>query len=99
MSRENATKSAQALLTKLNLKPDQLDQLQNMPFEKLEEAIKGPGMNFGPVVDGKSLPHDPFDPAAPEESATVPLLIGTVEEEINFLPGTPLDPIDDAASA
>ena len=65
-------------MTKLNLKPDQLDQLQNMPFEKLEEAIKGPGMNFGPVVDGKSLPHDPFDPTAPEESATVPLLIGTV---------------------
>ena len=69
VSRENATRSAQALLTKLNLKPDQIDQLQNMPFEKLEEALKGPGMNFGPVVDGKTLPHDPFDPAAPEESA------------------------------
>ena len=96
VSRENATRSAQALLTKLNLKPDQLDQLQNMPFEKLEEALKGPGMNFGPVVDGKTLPHDPFDPAAPEESATVPLLIGTVEEEVNFFPTTQLDPIDDA---
>ena len=96
MSRENATRSAQALLTKLNLKPDQLDQLQSMPFEKLEEALKGPGMNFGPVVDGKTLPHDPFDPAAPEESASVPLLIGTVEEEVNFFPATMLDPIEDA---
>jgi para-nitrobenzyl esterase len=96
VSRANATRTAQALLTKLNLTPAQLDQLQNMPFDKVTDAIKGPGMNFGPVVDGKTLTHDPFDPGAPEESATVPLLIGTVEEEINFFPGTPLDPIDDA---
>jgi len=94
-TRANASRTAQALLTKLNLKPDQIDQLQNMPFDKVTEALKGIG-GFGPVVDGKSLPHDPFDPTAPEESATVPLLIGTVEEEINFFPGTPLDPIDDA---
>jgi para-nitrobenzyl esterase len=96
VSKAAATKSAQNLLAKLNLKPEQLDQLQTMDSEKLTAAIKGPGMNFGPVVDGKTLPHDPFDPAAPEESATVPLLIGSVEEEINFFPGTPLDPIDDA---
>jgi para-nitrobenzyl esterase len=67
-----------------------------MPFDQVTDAIKAPGLNFGPVVDGKTLPHDPFDPGAPEESATVPLLIGTVEEEVNFFPGTPLDPIDDA---
>lgn len=96
ISKEAATKSAQTLLTKLNLKPNQIDQLQTMDFDKLTDAIKGPGMNFGPVVDGKTLTHDPFDPTAPEESATVPLLIGTVEEEINFFPGTPLDPIDNA---
>jgi para-nitrobenzyl esterase len=94
-TRANATRTAQALLTKLNLKPDQIDQLQNMPFDKVTEALQGIG-GFGPVVDGKTLTHDPFDPTAPEESATVPLLIGTVEEEINFFPGTALDPIDDA---
>ena len=95
VSRANGTRTAQALLTKLNLKPDQIDQLQNVPFDQLTEAIKGVG-GFGPVVDGKTLTHDPFDPGAPEESATVPLLIGTVEEEVNFFPATPLDPIDDA---
>ncbi len=43
MSRENATRTAQGLLTKLNLKPDQLDQLQNMPYVRSgdREAIKG----------------------------------------------------------
>src|SRR6202047_3421854 len=76
VTRANATKTAGNLLAKLNLKPDQLDQLQNMPFDKVSEAIKGPGMNFGPVVDGKTLTHNPFDPGAPEESAAIPLLIG-----------------------
>jgi para-nitrobenzyl esterase len=98
ISRADATKGAEALLAKLNLKAAQIDQLQTMPFEQLTAAVLTPGLGLrlGPVVDGKTLLHDPFDPAAPEESATVPLLIGTVEEEVNFFPATPLDPIDDA---
>lgn len=98
ISRADATKGAEALLAKLNLKPDQIDKLQNMPFDELTKTIATPGLGLrlGPVVDGKTLLHDPFDPGAPEESATVPLLIGTVEEEVNFFPATPLDPIDDA---
>ncbi|HEY0342178.1 MAG TPA: carboxylesterase family protein, partial [Steroidobacteraceae bacterium] len=50
-----------------------------------------------PVVDGHSLPVDPFDPVAPAQSANIPLLIGTVETEVTFFPGQPLDPIDDAS--
>lgn len=98
ISREDATKGAEKLLAKLNLKPDQIDRLQTMPFEELTKTIQTPGLGLrlGPVVDGKTLPHDPFDPGAPEESATVPLLIGSVEEEVNFFPTTQLDPIDDA---
>jgi para-nitrobenzyl esterase len=95
VTRASGTRTAQGLLTKLNLKPDQIDQLQNIPFDQLTEAIKGVG-GLGPVVDGRTLTHDPFDPGAPEESAAIPLLIGTVEEEVNFFPATPLDPIDDA---
>ena len=53
-------------------------------------------MNFAPVVDGTTLPTDPFDPTAPELSAHVPLLIGTVETEVTFFPNQVLDPIDDA---
>jgi para-nitrobenzyl esterase len=98
ISRADATKGAENLLAKLNLKPNQIDQLQNMPFDQLTAAISsgGAGLRLGPVVDGKTLLHDPFDPAAPEESANIPLLIGSVEEEVNFFPTTPLDPIDDA---
>ncbi len=98
VSRADATRAAETLLAKLNLKPNQIDQLQNMPMDELTKVITSSGVGFrlGPVVDGKTLPHDPFDPGAPEESANVPLLIGSVEEEVNFFPTTQLDPIDDA---
>lgn len=98
VSRGDATRAAQALLTKLNLKPNQIDRLQTMPFDELTKVVLSSGVGFrlGPVVDGKTLTHDPFDPGAPEESANVPLMIGSVEEEVNFFPTTPLDPIDDA---
>jgi len=36
---------------------------------------------WGPTVDGNILPHHPFDPAAPMESADVPLLTGTILNE------------------
>ena len=39
---------------------------------------------FAPVVDGKALPNDPFDPTAPEISKTKPLLVGWNEDEWAF---------------
>jgi para-nitrobenzyl esterase len=36
---------------------------------------------WGPTVDGHVLPHQPFDPGAPMESASVPLLTGTILNE------------------
>ncbi len=38
-------------------------------------------LGFGPVVDGKTLPNHPFDPAAPAISADVPMIIGTTLNE------------------
>jgi para-nitrobenzyl esterase len=38
-------------------------------------------MNFGATVDGKILPHHPFDPVAPAISADIPMLIGTCANE------------------
>lgn len=39
---------------------------------------------WGPVVDGTYLPRNPFDPAAAEISASVPLLIGNMRDEATF---------------
>jgi para-nitrobenzyl esterase len=101
VSVDAANKSAELFLSKLNLKPDQIDQLQQMPVDQLLTAAAGgppgtPGLALAPVVDGSTLPGGPFDPTAPELSANVPLMIGTVETEVTFFPGQILDPIDDA---
>jgi para-nitrobenzyl esterase len=99
ITRDAASQNAEAFLARLNIEPNQLDKLQEIPLQKLLQATEpgsGPPINFGPVVDGHSLPADPFDPTAPALSASVPLLIGTVETEVTFFPGQPLDPIDDA---
>ena len=100
VSRDAASKTAEAFLARFNLKASQVDELGKMPFEKLlaaTEASAGPPLNFAPVVDGRTLPTDPFDPVAPALSADVPLLIGTVETEVTFFPNQVLDPIDDAS--
>ena len=94
ISREGAMKTTAAYLEKLNLKPGQLAELRKVPLDRMVAASAG--LNFGPVVDGHALPHDPFDPAAPEQSANIPLLIGSVETETTFFAFTKVDPIDDA---
>jgi para-nitrobenzyl esterase len=98
VSTEAANKSAEAFLTKLNLNPSQIDELQKLSVDQLlaVTAPGGPQLALAPVVDGRTLPTDPFDPAAPEMSANIPLLIGTTETEVAFFPNQQLDPIDDA---
>ena len=71
-----------------------VDELQRMPMEQLRAAAAS--FNLQPVLDGNTLPANPYDPVATSLSADVPLIIGTVEHEATFTRGTPLDPIDDA---
>jgi len=94
---ERANQTAEMYLKRLGLTRGGLDELQRMPFERLlavTERKAGPPLMFAPVVDGRSLPNDPFDPVAPRLSERVPLLIGTVETEVTFFPGQMLDPMD-----
>jgi len=96
VTREDATKSAQALMAKLNIKT--ADELQKVPMDQLIQATTGTqGLRLAPVLDGKSLTRDPFSPDAPPMSADVPVLLGTVETEVTFFPNTQMDPIDDTA--
>jgi len=97
---EQATAIARQVLDKLGLKADQLAELQALPAERFVELLQSsPALTFalGPVVDGQILPTEPFTPSAPTLSADVPMMLGTTETEIVFLPFAPLDPIDDAA--
>ncbi len=55
----------------------------------------GGGFTASPVVDGRSLPHDVFTPAAPEMSAGIPMLIGSTETEVTWNVSTSFDPPDE----
>lgn len=91
-----ATKSAEQLLARLGLKPTQLEELQRLPWRRLVSVVQQmPGLRLSPVVDGKTLPAGPFDPTAPDLSATVPLLIGTVETEVTFRTNVTYEPLTD----
>jgi para-nitrobenzyl esterase len=84
-TREAATRATEQFLAKLGLNRNQLDQLQQMPWEKLQAAFfsepRIQGLAGGPVTDGKSLPRDQWSPTAPEYSADVPFMMGSTETE------------------
>jgi para-nitrobenzyl esterase len=78
-TREAGTKSAEALLAKLGIAKGNIASIQKLPWQQILEAQAS--LAFTPVVDGTVLPHHPFDPAAPPESADVPVVISTTLED------------------
>lgn len=94
-TRERAVQLAESVLKHLGLTRAQLGELQTMPFRQLIDAI-GPARkrvgrtaqplfdryDFGPVVDGRILPAQPFDPVATDVSADIPVLVGNVKDEM-----------------
>lgn len=61
--------------------------LQRMSREQLSAAIVDAGGAYGTVVDGRSVPRDPFNPDAPSVSKSVPMLIGCTTDETASLIG------------
>ena len=90
------TENAERFMAALELKPTEVDRLRQMPMEQLRQAFVNTSLTLGPVVDGRTLPGDPFHPAAPDLSSKIPMMLGSTEHEVNFISSTPLDPIDDA---
>jgi len=92
-SPDSTAANAAKILTALNISKSQMDQIQTIPLESLYSAFaegfagwgsgagRVGGVEWGPSVDGKILPLDPFDPSAPAISKDVPLLIGTTLNE------------------
>ena len=96
--RDRATKGAAEFMAKLGLKPNEVDKLQMLSQEQLVGAMRGlRGLQLSPVTDGRTLPADPFDPAASELSANVPFMVGSTETEVTWNVNTNFDPLDDAA--
>ena len=92
-SPEAAAKVAAALLEELNISRSQFEKIQTVPAATLVQAqaavlrrISGnrgrAGGGWGPILDGRIIPAQPFDPAAPAVSRDVPLLIGSCLNEM-----------------
>jgi para-nitrobenzyl esterase len=113
MPHTDATRNAETLLSRLNVKANQLDDLQKLSVEQILTAMQGAagspggaggrsgrggaggGLNFSPVIDGKTIPAGPFDPVASPLCSGVPLLIGSTETEVTFNRNSPLDDMDE----
>ncbi|HEY6968427.1 MAG TPA: carboxylesterase/lipase family protein [Candidatus Angelobacter sp.] len=86
-TREAATKRAENLLAKLGISKSNFADLQKISWQQILEAQQSLGLGLGgfsPVVEGNVLPHHPFDPVAPPESADVPVMISTTLEEASL---------------
>ncbi len=82
-TREQAAKSAEAMLGKLGISKGNIADIQKVSWQQILEAQTslGAGASFTPVMDGAVLPHHPFDPTAPPESADIPVIISTTLED------------------
>ncbi len=72
-----AVTRAKALLAKHEIPESRVGELQKIPASKLF----GSGGGGGPIVDGRSIPSQTWDPDAPALSANVPLIVGTCRDE------------------
>jgi para-nitrobenzyl esterase len=99
LSQEKGAQLAASVLAHLGLASNQVDELQNLPMDRLLGAVshvlRGGLAAIAPVVDGRSFPADPLDPSAMAISASVPLLIGTNATEMTLM-GPPIPSLDDA---
>jgi para-nitrobenzyl esterase len=78
---ESATESAEKFLKVLGLSKERIPELQKLPFTQLLAAQATAATGFSPVIGSDALPHHPFDPVAPPESADVPVIIGTTLDD------------------
>lgn len=102
LSPDYSGRVAELLMAELGLSKSQVRDLQKISVDRLSaaaaEAIKKASTpstslhprygesDWGPTVDGKILPHHPFDPEALAISANVPLITGTnLNESVNGL--------------
>lgn len=93
---EDIVEASEQLLARLGVRPADAAKLQELPAERIVEALTGGGeaggqsgqtgpardlsLRFVPVVDGKTLPAHPFEPASPL-SAEIPMMTGSNECE------------------
>ncbi len=89
---DEATTAANRILKKLGIPPEHIDRLQALPAAALFEASRSgpeenPAPRLGPVLDKDAIPQQTWDPAAPEVSANIPMIIGSCKDEATLFMG------------
>lgn len=79
------------LLDQLDIPRSDPRRLQDVPMDALVEAQAKVRGRFSPTADGVVFDGDPWDPAAPDLSAQIPLMIGTCRTELSNQVGS-MDP-------
>ncbi len=98
-SASDATAATERYLAKLGLTKNQLGKLRELTPQQIQQALYSepaiPGFASGPVIDGTIIPRHQWDPTAPQYSANVPLMAGSVATENGWL-GPPPFEMEDA---
>src|SRR5262249_38729335 len=92
--KKQATTVTQTVLDLLEIRPDQIHKLADVPLEQLLAVQNGghgpsgrtqrlPG-GFGPMLDGTILSQHPFAPTPAPYVSHIPLLIGQNRDEATF---------------
>jgi len=91
VEREQATRVATELMSKLGLGKSQARVLQQLPVDQIMTAyfavvrdmnVDQMTMGFAPTVDGRIVPRHPFHPDASAISASVPVMLGSTRTEL-----------------
>lgn len=95
----DASAATEKFLAKLDINRNQLNRLQQVTPQQIQAALYSEpaiaNLGTGPVIDGNIIPRHQWDPTAPEYSANVPLLAGSVATENGWL-GPPAFDMEDA---
>jgi para-nitrobenzyl esterase len=83
-TQEEAARQTQALCANLGLASPDPAALQALPVDALLAAMRSVSDPFRPVLDTRTFTRHPFDPDAPPQSASVPLLIGNAATEMTL---------------
>ncbi|ARA98532.1 carboxylesterase/lipase family protein [Geobacillus thermodenitrificans] len=85
-SPETAMALTERILERAGIRPGDRDRLLSIPAAELLQAAMslGPGITYGPVVDGHVLRRHPIEALHDGAASDIPILIGVTKDEYNL---------------
>lgn len=87
MARERANQHAERLLAHFGLTKADGRRLQDIPMRDMLRAnrdlARATSLRFSPTLDETTFADHPWDPAAPQTAAAIPMMIGTCRTELS----------------